>query len=37
VIGVVLVSLLALGILMIVTGSFGKKPEPNDVQKEEDE
>ena len=37
VIGVVLVSLLALGILMIVSGSFGKKPEPNDVQKEEDE
>ncbi|MBE0686969.1 MAG: LysM peptidoglycan-binding domain-containing protein [Anaerolineaceae bacterium] len=37
VIGVILISILALGILLIVTGSFGKKPSPPDQQKEEDE
>jgi hypothetical protein len=37
IIGVVLVSILALGILMIVTGSFGKNPAPDDSKKEENE
>jgi len=37
VIGVILISILALGILLIVTGSFGKNPSPPDQKKEEDE
>jgi hypothetical protein len=37
VIGVVLISVLALGILLIVTGSFGKSPSPPDEKKGEDE
>lgn len=37
VIGVILISILALGILLIVTGSFGKNPNPTDQQKGEDE
>lgn len=37
VIGVVLISILALGILLIVTGSFGKSSSPPDEQKGEDE
>ena len=37
VIGVILVSVLALGILLIVTGSFGKDPGPVEKQKEVDE
>jgi LysM repeat protein len=34
-IGVILISFLALGILLIVTGSFGKNPDPPDHQEEE--
>lgn len=37
VIGVILISILALGILLIVTGSFGKNSRPPDEQKGEDE
>jgi len=37
VIGVVLISILALGILLIVTGSFGKSSSPPDEQKGKDE
>ncbi|MBW6472209.1 MAG: LysM peptidoglycan-binding domain-containing protein [Anaerolineaceae bacterium] len=37
VIGVILISILALGILLIVTGSFGKNSSPPDEQKGEDE
>ncbi|PKO06352.1 MAG: hypothetical protein CVU41_06405 [Chloroflexi bacterium HGW-Chloroflexi-3] len=37
VIGVILISILALGILLIVTGSFGNNPSPPDPKKEEDE
>ncbi len=35
-IGVILISILALGILLIVTGSFGKNPESTDQQEEEE-
>lgn len=37
VIGVILISILALGILLIVTGSFGNNPSPPDQEKGEDE
>jgi LysM repeat protein len=37
VIGVILISILALGILLIVTGSFGKSPSPANQKKGEDE
>jgi len=36
VIGIVLISILALGILLIVTGSFGKTPDSKESQKGED-
>ncbi len=35
-VGVILISILALGILLIVTGSFGKNPSPPDQQEEEE-